>query len=238
MDKFVIRKKISQHGDLDSNIRTKLEKPPLNIYTDGACSNNGKPNAKAGFGVWFGKNDERNVSETYNGRQTNNVAELLAIVTALTIVKDDIEEGRIIHVYTDSEYSKKCCTTYGEKMCKKGWKNKGKDIPNRDIVETVYNFCKDYDNIKFHHIAAHTGLQNEHSIGNENADRLANLAIGVESCPYSHQSKHNIYLNVPYSEKDEAKKMGARWDAKRKKWYIDDKNRHRVQMLGRWGTTS
>lgn len=28
-----------------------------------------------------------------------------------------------------------------------------------------------------------------------------------------------IYLNVPYSEKDRAKAMGARWDAEIKKWY-------------------
>lgn len=26
------------------------------VYTDGACENNGKPNAKAGVGVWFGQN--------------------------------------------------------------------------------------------------------------------------------------------------------------------------------------
>lgn len=29
------------------------------------------------------------------------------------------------------------------------------------------------------------------------------------------------YLNVPYSEKDEAKALGARWDRTRKEWYID-----------------
>lgn len=27
-------------------------------------------------------------------------------------------------------------------------------------------------------------------------------------------------LNVPYAEKDEAKKLGAKWDATRKKWYV------------------
>lgn len=228
MDNFVIRK----------HPRPVSNKVPLNIYTDGACSNNGKPNAKAGFGVWFGENDERNISQSYNGRQTNNVAELLAIVTALTIVKEDIEAGRIIHLYTDSDYSKRCCTTYGERMSKKGWQNKGKDIPNREIVEVAYGFCRKYPNIKFHHIAAHTGLQDEHSIGNDNADRLANLAIGVESCPYSEKkssSKKKMYLNVPYSEKDEAKKMGARWDVKNKKWYIEHKNKYRIQMMGRWG---
>lgn len=30
-----------------------------------------------------------------------------------------------------------------------------------------------------------------------------------------------LYLNVPYAEKDEAKALGAKWNAKVKKWYID-----------------
>ncbi|MFI3136422.1 MAG: DUF5710 domain-containing protein, partial [Methylococcaceae bacterium] len=29
-----------------------------------------------------------------------------------------------------------------------------------------------------------------------------------------------IYLNVPFAQKDEAKALGARWDAAQKKWYI------------------
>lgn len=28
-----------------------------------------------------------------------------------------------------------------------------------------------------------------------------------------------VYLNIEYKQKEEAKKMGARWDAERKKWY-------------------
>lgn len=28
------------------------------------------------------------------------------------------------------------------------------------------------------------------------------------------------FLNVPYAEKDDAKRLGARWDAARRKWYI------------------
>lgn len=33
-------------------------------------------------------------------------------------------------------------------------------------------------------------------------------------------SDTKIYLNVPYAQKDEAKALGARWDATRKKWYV------------------
>ncbi|WP_151636888.1 DUF5710 domain-containing protein [Noviherbaspirillum aerium] len=35
----------------------------------------------------------------------------------------------------------------------------------------------------------------------------------------SSSSSSKSYLSVPYAEKDEAKALGARWDAARKKWY-------------------
>ena len=224
MDNFVIRK----------NTKPLSKNKPINIYTDGACSNNGKPDARAGFGIWFGEKDERNTSESFTGPQTNNRAELLAIIKALTILRDEIEQRQPIIIYRDSSYSIICCTTYGEKESKKGWETKGKDIPNRQLVEVAYNFVKKYNNIKFKHIRAHTGLEDEHSIGNEHADRLANLSIGVESCPYQ-RIKNKIYLKVPYDEKDEAKKMGAKWDKSKKRWYITPKNKYKVQMMGRWG---
>lgn len=31
-----------------------------------------------------------------------------------------------------------------------------------------------------------------------------------------------IYLNVPYSEKEEAKALGSRWDANKRQWYITE----------------
>ena len=100
------------------------EEKPICVYTDGACTNNGKKNAKAGFGVYFGKDDPRNVSESYNGPQTNNVAELLAIIKALSILREEIESGQNIVIYSDSTYSIRCCTDYGEKMEKKNWMKK------------------------------------------------------------------------------------------------------------------
>ena len=51
-------------------------------------------------------------------------------------------------------------------------------------------------------------------MGNDNADRLANEAIGLTSCQYT-----KIYLNVPYKDKENAKKHGCKWDPKKKKWY-------------------
>lgn len=41
-----------------------------------------------------------------------------------------------------------------------------------------------------------------------------------------------IYLNVPFAQKDEAKALGARWDAIKKKWFVlPDKD---ITLFIRW----
>ncbi|OMH81867.1 Ribonuclease H [Zancudomyces culisetae] len=49
----------------------------FSVYTDGACSGNGKGGSQAGLGVFFGDGDPRNLSERLQGPQTNNRAELM-----------------------------------------------------------------------------------------------------------------------------------------------------------------
>ena len=78
---------------------------------------------------------------------------------------------------------------------------------------------KGKNNVNFHYIAAHTGKQDEHSLGNDGADRLANLAIGQTECQYANRPK-KLYLKLPYADKEKGKKLGTKWDPKRKKWYI------------------
>ena len=41
-----------------------------------------------------------------------------------------------------------------------------------------------------------------------------------------------VYLNVPFSQKDAAKELGAKWDAAQKKWYVlDDKE---LSLFSQW----
>ena len=159
----------------------ELIPPEYYVYTDGACVNNGKEGASAGIGVYFGEGDVRNISRRVEGKQTNNVAELMAILAAYEVIKDDIGGGKVVAIVSDSEYAIRCCGSYGERMNKEGWKAA---IPNKDLVRQVWEFGKG-TNVQFIHIRAHTGLSDEHSLGNAEADRLANMAIGLESCPYA-----------------------------------------------------
>lgn len=144
------------------------------VYTDGACSNNGKENAKAGIGVYFQDNDSRNVSKRITGKQTNNRAELLAIIVSYFIIEKDIEKGLNIVIVTDSEYAIRCFTTYGEKCDKQGWK---KDIPNKELVQQGYELFKNKQNVSLKHVRAHTGETDVHSIGNAKADALATQCL-------------------------------------------------------------
>lgn len=202
------------------------------VYTDGACSNNGAKGAKAGIGIYFGEQDPRNVSRRITGKQTNNTAELTAILTVATILRREILAGYPICIYSDSQYAIRCCTSYGKKLAAKHWKNGKKVIPNLELVQQAYAAYKDIGNVEFIYVPAHTGLQDEHSKGNEGADRLANKAIGHTSCMYHTPKK--LYLHVPYAQKDEAKALGARWDPKKKKWYIPNQCPHQDALLARW----
>jgi hypothetical protein len=51
-----------------------------------------------------------------------------------------------------------------------------------------------------------------------NASSSAGSAAPEKSAPRS-QGK-GLILNVPFAEKDEAKQLGAKWDATRRKWYV------------------
>ncbi len=149
--------------------------PDYYVYTDGACSNNGTRYAKAGIGIYFGENDPRNVSRIVNGRQTNNVAELSAIIEAYSIIDGDIKLNKNIYIATDSKYCITCATTYGDKMNRDNWRN---NIPNKELVKTLYKlYNRNITNVKLKHVKAHTSNTDIHSVGNFHADRLATEAI-------------------------------------------------------------
>lgn len=196
------------------------------VYTDGSCVNNGKSDAAAGMGIYFGLYDERNISKRVVGKQSNNTAELGAIIYVYKLIEKDLQTGKQIAIVSDSEYAIRCVTSYGKKCSVESWT---KPIPNKDMVRVAYDLYKDIPNVHFVHIKAHTGKDDIHSKGNEEADKLANLAIGRVQCPYS-----KIYLKVPFKDKDEAKSLGAKWDATRKSWYIFDNHESKSVLLERF----
>lgn len=202
------------------------------VYTDGACSNNGRGNAKAGIGIYFGENDPRNVSRRLDGKQTNNIAELTAIYETYHLISEELLQGIEYTVVTDSEYSLKCVGKYGEKCAKNEW---CEDIPNKELVRLVYEAYSKHSNVQFFHIHSHTGGTDIHSIGNAEADKLAGISIGLNAL---NAPPSKIFLNVPFQRKDEAKALGAKWEPSKKKWYIMTNHENKEQLLKLFALTN
>ena len=151
-----------------------------------------------------------------------------AIIDVFDIIKDDIENDKKICIVSDSKYALSCVTSYGKKRSLHNWQ---KDIPNKELVKYGYELYKNQKYIYFMHIKAHTENNDVHSKGNYGADKLANKAIGLEQCPYNSDLFEKIYLDVPFSKKEEIKKLGGKWDSEQKKWYIFDNNEDKEYIL-------
>ena len=155
---------------------TIIEKDTFIIYTDGACSNNGLKNAKAGIGVYFSSRNDQKLEDISQRliieKPTNNKAELMAIEKALEICHKAKITDKII-IFTDSQYSIQCITIWYPNWVKK---NDTKNKKNLDILQRIEYLVKQL-NIKFEYIKAHTELKDEHSQGNSKADNLATRCL-------------------------------------------------------------
>ena len=161
-----------KYGKIDGEIKNII------VFTDGACTNNGKPCAKAGIGVYFGVEDPRNVSRRIDGRQTNKRAELLAIMEVFKLLNEEINTGVSVTIYTDSKYSINVLTTWAENWEKNDWAKKNKSqILNLEIIKEGYYFLKKYRNVELKYVEAHTCKGDKLSIGNACADSLARQSI-------------------------------------------------------------
>ena len=149
----------------------------LAIYTDGACYRNGanKHEAQASIGVWFGPEHALNVSKTVelNRRQTNNTAEILAVVEA-------VKQARVIgalrlRVYSDSKLVVNGWNKSISKWQRDNWKNSaGKPLPNKpEFMLLIDEVAKTSGlNLIMQYVPGHVG-----NYGNTAADALASAAI-------------------------------------------------------------
>ena len=152
----------------------------LIIFTDGACTKNGKQDAKAGYGVYFPNNEFQNISEKFTQTPiTNQRAELYAIYTALNKSVVELNRYNQIIIYSDSLYSIKSLTEWIKNWEKNGWKTaNNKPVQNLDIIRPIYSIIKDNkDRIQFRHVKSHTGGNSFEELGNDHADKLAVKAI-------------------------------------------------------------
>jgi ribonuclease HI len=123
-------------------------------FTDGACSGNPGP---AGIGVVLVCGNNRKEISEYIGEATSNIAELSAVVHALSAIKD---RDRHVILHSDSEY------TIG--MLTKGWKIRA----NKYLIEQARDLVAAFPRLRFEWVPGHAGIAE-----NERCDVLARAAI-------------------------------------------------------------
>jgi len=124
------------------------------VWTDGACTGNPGP---AGIGVVVLEGGERRELSEYLGHGTNNIAELMAILRGLELVKD---RSKPVFVYSDSAYS------IG--LLSKNWKAKA----NVELVARLRDLAADFPDVRWVKVPGHAGVPE-----NERCDQLARDAI-------------------------------------------------------------
>jgi ribonuclease HI len=141
------------------------------VYSDGACKGNGQVGSVAGVGVWWGWNDSRNIAERCPGDQTNNRAELIAIVRVLETAPFS---QRPLMIKTDSKYSIQCFESWFPKWSANGFRTaNGQSVKNAELIRylaaLLYARERAGPKVVLKHVRGHVGIE-----GNECADRLAN----------------------------------------------------------------
>jgi len=179
-------KYFSDDKDLETAIASKFDElskadhgsshSKIIVYTDGACEHNGTPRAKAGVGVFFGYGDSRNISEPLPGAvQTNQRAEMLAVVRALEVVNVRKDNTPLV-IKSDSNYTVKGHREWLPNWKRNGWKTSTKsDVKNADLwrrLDSEIIKARTRRNVTLQWVRGHAGEE-----GNEAADRLAVAGI-------------------------------------------------------------
>lgn len=145
---------INQNYDLFTRNNPVMQRGShVDIWTDGACSNNGRPNARAAWAFVAGKKESAGLVD---GRQTNNRGEGLAIFYALEWAAS--KEYQSIRIHSDSQISLFGVAKHPDKVKE-----------NRDIFQRIYNVVNKHDlKVEYIKVLGHSGDPN-----NERVDQLA-----------------------------------------------------------------
>ena len=154
------------------------------VFTDGACGSNGKKSAKAAWGVWFPDHKEFSDAQVVpaDQQQTNQRGELMAISQAVQIIEKNFPYDVDIHIFTDSDYSKNCLTTWLPSWLSNNWKTKAnKDVCHRDLIEETSTRLSKFNSFTITHVDAHTGGDDYNSVNNAIVDKMATKVLNPEA---------------------------------------------------------
>lgn len=144
------------------------------IYCDGSCKSNGTSEAKAAYGFILYEITTSSKTELYResgpveGKATNNVAELTALLKSLQYWKANYGDTVIVHC--DSAYIVNCYKNkWIENWKRNGWMTANrKPVKNKELWIKLDEFFQDRSNVILDKVEGHAGIE-----GNELVDKMA-----------------------------------------------------------------
>ncbi|MCL1902145.1 MAG: ribonuclease HI [Alphaproteobacteria bacterium] len=135
----------------------------IKIWTDGSCLGNPGPGGWAFIATDGAKTVERSGGENPT---TNNRMELMAVIRALSIIKN-----REVEIHTDSQYVKNGMQTWMKNWKRNNWRTADKKpVKNQDLWQKLDELAAEFK-IEWVWVRGHDG-----NPMNERADELARCA--------------------------------------------------------------
>jgi ribonuclease HI len=160
------------------------------IFCDGACPDNGKPTARAGwaFAMWNGPLEsvrgEPNVWASSplqpDTEHTNQRAELTALLVSMEHALT-LPPGSSVTFYSDSKYAINCTQTWGPSWQQQGWKRSSSEpLANLELVKPMVALWTTYavsNNWTIEHVKGHGKGTSPKVFGNNWVDKAAVKAV-------------------------------------------------------------
>lgn len=173
----------------------------VEVYTDGACSSNGKKNAQAAWAFYFPEHKSlSNAGRVPEDQmQTNQRGELMAISQAVKVAESSFDVLETdLKIYSDSVYSKNCLTIWLPNWIRNKWKtSQGVDVQHRDLIEDTANRLSRFKSFNITYVKAHTGGADEQSQNNHIVDRMATRVLIPDEEPKVTSNKQEPFDNCP-----------------------------------------
>lgn len=175
-----------------SSIPTQLRNPDkiIHIFTDGACTNNGKKNASAAWGVLLVSDlgyvvlDRFSAAVPIREPQTNQRAELRALLRGVELAEAQIKSNQgfsKVQIWSDSQYSINCASVWGPNWKRAGWKKQGGEIQHLDLIKDLVQKTQGLGlSLQYKWLRGHKGGESQYQfpwVFNHQVDALATSAL-------------------------------------------------------------
>lgn len=129
----------------------------IEVYTDGSCTNNGRPDSYGAFGyVILAEGELIKEFSQFEVGITNNQMELTGVSDALQFLLDSGLVGNEVIIYSDSQYVVKGMNEWSKNWKRNSWKKGLSPIPNAEYWKFLDKIAGKFPNLTFTWVRGHS----------------------------------------------------------------------------------